>query len=482
MNGNPARETWETLQSGVHLPRRPTGIWPWAGPELSIQPRAANDAVQSAPHANAAAGRSATVRLFMENMPWAVWIGLAQTTLLATALWGLVPLSALLTWYAFALAQSGVRVGMYLRYVRDPLPDPEKWTQRLVALAGANGLIWGVFGLVFATLVPVPYQLLILIVLTCIAAESALSAVMILPNIFVVFVVTALLPVVAYSFLGTPVQQAAAFSILLAITLQMRFSHRHRHLLESRAGLEAQRQQLQDELEKKKQAEMHFLRTRTMLLGAMGHDLMHPVHGMRLMVEGLRDKPHSQPAIADALQIGLDSLNRQLTAILNSVRLDPGTYRPEILSMPIQALIERVVADNASSARANGASLLGANTTAWVSADPLLLHSILDNLVHNAICHAKRGRVLVGARHCGATTRIEIWDSGVGIAQADLANIWRDGYRVADTEAGHGMGLALVKDMAELMGVGISVRSTLGKGSRFSLCLPAATPPATGGA
>jgi signal transduction histidine kinase len=451
---------------------------------LLIEPTGANHgaapACEEKPHEG---GPSALARLFIENLPAAVALGVAQATLLASALWTLVSTPWLLTWYALVLVQGGIRVAMYLGYRRDTQRDPEKWIRRLFMLAAANGVICGAFGLLFATQVTVPYQLLILVVLTCLAAESALAAAMILPNIFVVFVVTALLPLIAYCFLGTSVQQAAALSILLAIALQMRIGHRHHQLLESSARLDAEQQELRDELEKKKHAEIHFLRTRTMLLGAMGHDLLHPVHGMRLMVEALRDKGTAPPAITDALQSGLDTLTRQLNAILNTVRLDPGTYQPEILAVPVQALLERVVADNTLNARTRGLSLHCGKTTLWVKADPLLLHSILDNLVDNAIRHAQRGRVLVGARREAGATKLEIWDSGVGIAPAEFANIWREGYRVAGAakSTGSGMGLALVKEMAELMDAGVSVRSTPGKGSRFAIRLPAATPPGTGG-
>jgi signal transduction histidine kinase len=472
------RELQSTAFAGILARTHRNGTWPWGGPQYVI--RTAGDPALEAsasPVDSADTSEVATLQRLIENIPWSVAIIVALATLVVASLSRLVPAPVLVLWYALTVAQCGIRVGVYLRHRTAPVRTPKKWMRWMITLAAASGLTWGGFGLLFASQVPIQYQLLILIVLTCLAAERALSTLMILPNLFVVFAATALLPVVLYSLLGTHVQQGAALAVLLAIALQMRFSHRHRLALESRSRVEAERRQLRDELERKERGEIHLLRTRALLLGAMGHDLMHPVHGMRLMVEALRKNGAAAPLprIADAMQASLDSLSRKLNTILNSARLDPRGYQPEPLRLPIQALLEKVVAENASSAHAHGLTLRYRKSSAWINADPLLMHSILDNLVDNAMRHAQGGRVLVGVRREGTRVRIEIWDSGAGIAGDELPKIFQDFYRipVATGTTGYGMGLALVKEMAELMGGIVSVRSTPRKGSRFAISLPA---------
>lgn len=472
-------ELRSSAAAGILARPHRTGTWPWGGPQYVIH--ASCDRARQQP---VRPGRSAdshpaeAIRLIIENIPWSVAVTFSLATLLVAALWRLLPASALVPWYLLAAAQCGIPVGVYLRHRNASVDRPEKWMRWMIGFAAASGLVWGGAGLLFASQVPVQYQLLILIVLTCLAAESALSTLTVLPNLFIVFAATAVLPVALHSLLGTHVQQGAALAVLLAFAMHVRFSHRHGLVLESRSRIEAERQQLHDELERKDRGEMHLLRTRALLLGAMGHDLMHPVHGMRLMVEALRRNGAAAPSprIADAMQAGLDSLSRKLNTILNSARLDPRAYQPETLRLPIQALLEKVVAENASSASAHGLTLRFQKSSAWVNADPLLMYSILDNLVDNAMRHAHGGRVLVGARREAARVRIEIWDSGAGIDGDELPKIFQDFYRVpvATPATGYGMGLALVKEMAELMGGVVSVRSTPRKGSRFAISLPAA--------
>lgn len=472
------RELESTASGGILARTHRNGTWPWGGPQYVIQPTGDPAFQGPAPTGNSADDPgAATLQPVIENIPWSVAVIVALATLLLAAMWSLVPSPLLVLWYALAVAQCGIRIGVYLRHRKTPIRSPQKWMPWMIVLAAASGLTWGGFGLVIASQVPVQYQSLILIVLACVAAESALSTLLILPNLFAVFAATALLPVAAYSLFGTGVQRGAALAVLLAFALQMRFSHRHRLALESRSRVKAQRQQLHDELEQRKHGEIHLLRTRALLLGAMGHDLMHPVHGMRLMVEALRKNgaPPHLPRIADAMHASLDSLSRKLNTILHSARLDPRGYQPETLRLPVHALLEKVVAENASSANAHGLTLRFRKSSAWVNADPLLMHSILDNLVDNAMRHAQGGRVLVGVRREGARIRIEIWDSGAGIAADELPKIFQDFYRVpvATGTTGYGMGLALVKEMAELMGGIVSVRSTPRKGTRFAVSLPA---------
>lgn len=475
------RELESAATSGIISRPHRSGTWPWGGPQYVVQATRNQALPGPAPAGNPVdTGTAATIRLYIENIPWSAAVVAALASVLAAALWSLVATPALLLWYTLALAQCGIRVGVYLRHRAAPVRTSEKWMPWLIVLAAMNGLTWGGFGLLFATQVSIQYQLLILILLTCLAAESAISAIMTLPTLFAVFAAGALAPVAAYSLQGTHVQQGAAFAVLLVFALQMRFSHRHRRSLESRARLESERQQLHDQLEQKERGEIHLLRTRALLLGAMGHDLMHPVHGMRLMVEALRKSGTAAPSprIADGMHAGLDSLSRKLNTILNSARLDPRAYQPETISLPIQALFEKAVAENAASALGHGLTLRFRRSSAWIHADPLLMHSILDNLIDNAMRHAHGGRVLIGARREGARLRIEIWDSGAGIASDELPKIFQDFYRVpvATATTGYGMGLALVKEMAELMGGIVSVRSTPRKGSRFAISLPAARP------
>jgi hypothetical protein len=139
-----------------------------------------------------------------------------------------------------------------------------------------------------------------------------------------------------------------------------------------------------------------------------------------------------------------------------------------------------VVAENLSKAHQKGLALSSRRSSAWVRTDPVLAYSIISNFVYNAIRYTAQGRVLMGTRRQGPYITVEIWDSGVGIPESALSEVFRDFYQVQRMQpaAGTGMGLALVRRMAQLLGSTVAVRSVHGRGSRFSLRLLAVQPQA----
>jgi CheY-like chemotaxis protein/anti-sigma regulatory factor (Ser/Thr protein kinase) len=122
-------------------------------------------------------------------------------------------------------------------------------------------------------------------------------------------------------------------------------------------------------------------------------------------------------------------------------------------------------------------------TRAWVDSDPVLLERILSNLVSNAIRYTARGGIVVGARPRGDSIVLEVWDSGVGIAPAERERIFEEFYQIGNPGShgskGMGLGLAIIRRLATLLEHPLRVDSEPGRGSRFSVEVPRATPAAS---
>jgi len=135
-----------------------------------------------------------------------------------------------------------------------------------------------------------------------------------------------------------------------------------------------------------------------------------------------------------------------------------------------------------SAAQAKGLDLRfrlpkGGHPSLMVMTDPLLIHSVLRNLLSNAIRYTPRGGVLVAARRKGLRRiRIEVWDTGIGIAPDQIDRVFEEFYQVGnaarDRSRGIGLGLAIVRRTAGVLGEEVTVRSKLGKGSVFAMELP----------
>ena len=108
-----------------------------------------------------------------------------------------------------------------------------------------------------------------------------------------------------------------------------------------------------------------------------------------------------------------------------------------------------------------------------VHSDITYLRRIIQNLVSNAVKYTDKGRVLIACRKRKHHLRIEVWDTGPGISQLEQAKIFNDFYRIeAGDNKGVGLGLGVVKRMADLLSLRLDVSSNLGKGSRFSIEVP----------
>jgi CheY-like chemotaxis protein/anti-sigma regulatory factor (Ser/Thr protein kinase) len=117
-------------------------------------------------------------------------------------------------------------------------------------------------------------------------------------------------------------------------------------------------------------------------------------------------------------------------------------------------------------------------------ADPVLIERVLRNLVSNAIRYTEKGGVLVTARPRAGQMLLQVWDTGIGMAEVNLPRIWDAFYQAegqpplaAHQRNGLGLGLAIVKRLAALMHAPLAVRSRLGRGTVFSMTVPRAQAP-----
>jgi two-component system CheB/CheR fusion protein len=98
---------------------------------------------------------------------------------------------------------------------------------------------------------------------------------------------------------------------------------------------------------------------------------------------------------------------------------------------------------------------------------------MIRNLLSNALKYTKQGKLLLGCRRCGSTLRIEVWDTGIGIPQNELQTIFEEYHQLGNSarqrSLGLGLGLSIVRRVADLLGHKVQVRSQLGKGSVFGI-------------
>jgi len=222
---------------------------------------------------------------------------------------------------------------------------------------------------------------------------------------------------------------------------------------------------------------------RSRLLRAASHDLRQPLHALGLFVAQFDARARDPETRRIAAQAGaaVTALQELLDAILDISRLDAGAVSPKVGDFPIATLLARLTTAFAPSAAEKGLRLCVVPSRLYVRSDPVLLERILLNLAANALRYTKRGGILIGCRRRDGRVRIEVWDTGIGIAPEQRQAIFQEFYQAADRRVGGqglGLGLAIAARLAALLGSRIEVASRLGKGSVFAVEVPRGEPPA----
>ena len=242
------------------------------------------------------------------------------------------------------------------------------------------------------------------------------------------------------------------------------------------ADARLQMQQAQATAEAADQAKARFL-------GAASHDLRQPAHALGLYTAALRAGPlaPAQADIADRMQASLAALDAMFAALLDVSRMDAGAVLPQWDTVLLAPLLQRLAQEWAPQAEARGLRLAVhiADPAAMTVTDPVLLERVLRNLLANAVACTQRGGVLLACRpRTGADgerhLRIEVWDSGVGIAPADQGQVFDEFYQVSNgrrhqraSKPGQGLGLAIVQRLVRLLQLRVVLHSRPGRGSVF---------------
>lgn len=241
------------------------------------------------------------------------------------------------------------------------------------------------------------------------------------------------------------------------------------------------------ELEKARNIAEQANRAKTKFFAAASHDLRQPIHAMGLFASALRDRvrdPETRYAV-DSINAAIESLESLFSELLDISKIDSGTVHPELSDFSLDAMCVSLRLNLAPEAAANGLELRMRHCNARVRSDPHLLERILLNLIVNALRYTPSGSVLIGARKRGDFLRIEIWDTGIGIPADEQGKIFEEFYQLANPERnrkkGLGLGLSIVKRLADLLGHRLSLCSRPGRGTVFRLEVPLAVgtmPPA----
>lgn len=251
-------------------------------------------------------------------------------------------------------------------------------------------------------------------------------------------------------------------------------------LIAAREAAESARRAANDAREAAERANL----SKSRFLATASHDLRQPLQALALLNGTLRQLARGEEALAILTRQSeaIDAMARLLGALLELSRLESGAIKPTLEDFPAAELFLAMRAEFAAPAAAKGLTLDITPATHIIHGDRALVGQILRHLMSNALRYTPRGHVRLRAETLCEGVRIDVEDTGIGIASEELPRIYDEFYQVGDRAAaaqgGCGLGLSIVRRLVSLLDLELEVRSVIGRGSVFSLTLPGRESPA----
>ena len=215
--------------------------------------------------------------------------------------------------------------------------------------------------------------------------------------------------------------------------------------------------------------------SKTRFLALASHDILQPLNAARLYLAAIDETQLDTTNQNSFNKLGhsLDSTVHLMSALLEIAKLEQGAMTPTPRHFCINDILMPLQSEYAILSSDKGLKLTVRSNAQIVHSDITYLRRIIQNLVSNAVKYTEKGRVLIACRNRKHNLRIEVWDTGPGISEIEQAKIFNDFYRIeAGDNKGVGLGLGVVKRMADLLSLELDVHSEPGKGSRFSIEVP----------
>lgn len=405
----------------------------------------------------------------------------------------------LISWTAIWLAQVIVALVFVRKFWRDDarVKNVRAWVRRWTVLAVVTGSIWGLTGILFVVQGSGLLQVMTVAITVAVtfAGWPVYSCWMPSLTAFTLLSMTPLTMAVAGQY---RVSSVILTTVLVLVTGFILYSGRKlNELITSSVLADAENTRLVERLrievqrsENARRATQKESERRARFFAAANHDLRQPLQAMGIYLDILKRKcmPETKPVV-DQLALTSESISTLVEQVLEVTRMEFGGQEPHIERMELASLFTRLEAEFGPAAKAKGLVFRTVPTNVAVDADPVMLERALKNLVANAINYSNpkssRPEVVVAARRLVLQgkrfVRIGVYDCGDGMTKEERSKIFDAFYRGEAGKrrpgSGFGLGLSIVRGIAEALRAELTIDSHPGRGSVFRLGFPEAASP-----
>jgi len=213
-------------------------------------------------------------------------------------------------------------------------------------------------------------------------------------------------------------------------------------------------------------------------LATASHDLRQPLQTLGLLNGALRRMVRDAECqeVLREQDLAIEAMSRLLNGLLDISKLESGAITVDLADFDLAPLFDELRRDFANLAASKKLRLSIDAIHVHLRSDAALVGQLLRNLLSNAIKYTQKGAVELRCETRAGTLRIEVRDTGVGIAPDQLPLIFEEFYQIGvspnSSRDGYGLGLSIVQRIARLLGIRVDVSSIPGQGSIFAIELP----------
>lgn len=358
-------------------------------------------------------------------------------------------------------------------------PLAKRWAAWCVLGSAVTGALWGAGGVVFFPEYQVEHQFFLILILIGIVTAAAFAQISYLPA-FRLYVLGMAIPMTLVMLYQADLMQTvfAVLCVMYTVVLHHLVVIANQRLLQTfrlRFQTQALSHQLSEQVRRADDANL----AKSQFLTAASHDLRQPLHAMELFASALdfHDMESSARVVVGKLGKSISAMRSLLDALMDISRLDAGVVQAQVGKVGLRRLIDGIAEEFIPVAAEKGLLLsYRCPADATTLTDAVLLRSILMNFVSNAVRYTNKGRILITCRPVRGQWQLAVHDTGQGIAPEQQPLLFKEFVQLGnckhDHNAGLGLGLAIIKRQSALLGHSVALRSRLGHGSRFAICVP----------
>jgi len=404
---------------------------------------------------------------------------LLASPILVTLMWDVVPHKVLIIWLASVSIACSLTLIFYL-YLKPRFKSLKTIPEYPIyyILPFIFGSLWGAAGYLFFTPDSMTHTAYLIIFLFGMASGSinALSALWFSQ---VILATTILLPFTFRLFMhGYSHSYLLGLTLLSFLAIIIVIGRMSNNSITQTLKIRYENANLVKDLQHQTEQALKANKDKSRFLAAASHDLRQPIHSLSLLTSALTPEITSTRGkkILDQINNANQAMLNLLHSLLDISKLDAGVIKPEIKVVNMAEVIDSLVAEFKPVALENGLQLRSRRCNFITRTDPILLATIIRNLLQNAIRYTPQGKILIACRKRGTSIHLQVWDTGKGIAKADQEIIFAEYQQLhnpeRDQNKGLGLGLSICKRLGLLLDIPISLQSQPGKGSVFTLELP----------